>query len=151
MCERKNRTILNMVCSILKRSGLPKEFWAEAVLWSTYILNRSPTSSNQYMTPHEAWSGHKPHVNYFCIFKCIAYARVPDAMRKKLDDKGQKSIFLGISDNSKAYCLFNTIILEIQMTERVHLDMCLYWVFGVILWSSKKQPIVTLSTTGQSM
>ena len=43
VCERKNRTILNMVRSLLQRSGLPKSFWPEAVVWSVYILNRSPT------------------------------------------------------------------------------------------------------------
>ncbi|KAK2968676.1 hypothetical protein RJ640_001579 [Escallonia rubra] len=40
VCERKNRTILNMVQSLLTRSGIPKTFWPEAVKWSIHILNR---------------------------------------------------------------------------------------------------------------
>ena len=43
VCERKNRIILNMVRSLLKRNAIPKEFWPEAVNWSILILKRSPT------------------------------------------------------------------------------------------------------------
>ncbi|XP_047251529.1 uncharacterized protein LOC124886682 [Capsicum annuum] len=39
------------------------------------------------MTPHEAWSRRKPNIEYFWIFGCITYARIPDSARKKLDDK----------------------------------------------------------------
>ena len=45
VCERKNHTILNMVRSILTRSGVPKTFWPEAVAWGIHILNRSATLS----------------------------------------------------------------------------------------------------------
>lgn len=65
------------------------------------------------MKPHEAWSRHKSNVEYFRICGCIAYAHIPDAMRKKLDDKGLKCIFLVINDKSKAYRLFNPITKNI--------------------------------------
>ena len=41
--ERKNRTIMNMVRSMLKGKHLPKELWGKAVSTATYILNRCPT------------------------------------------------------------------------------------------------------------
>ena len=47
VCERKNRTILNMVQSLLIRSCIPKSFWPEVVNWSIYILHRSPTLAIQ--------------------------------------------------------------------------------------------------------
>jgi len=83
VCERKNRIILNMVRSILTKSGVPKTFCPEAVAWSTHILNRSPTLFVQNMTPEEAWSGRKPCVNHFRIFGCVAYAHILDEKRKK--------------------------------------------------------------------
>ena len=55
--ERKNRTILNMVRSLLTRGRIPKSFWPKVVNWSIHILNRSPTFAVQNMTPEEAWSG----------------------------------------------------------------------------------------------
>ncbi|CAL0318234.1 unnamed protein product [Lupinus luteus] len=87
IAERKNRTILNMVRTILKMSGVPRNFWPEAVNWSIHLLDRNPTFAVKNMTPEEAWKGHKPSVEHFRIFGCITYAHVPDQKRKKLDDK----------------------------------------------------------------
>ncbi|PNX74679.1 copia-type polyprotein, partial [Trifolium pratense] len=66
--ERKNRTILNMVRSMLTARDVPKRFWPEAVNWATYVMNRSPTFAVQDMTPEEAWSGLKPSIHHFRIF-----------------------------------------------------------------------------------
>ena len=49
----------------------------------------------------------KPCVNHFRIFGCVAYAHIPDEKRKKLDDKGEKCVFFSVSDQSKAYKLYN--------------------------------------------
>ena len=53
--------------------------------------------------PEEAWSGTKQVVTHKRVFGCVAYAHIPDQLRKKLDSKGEKYIFLGYSDESKAY------------------------------------------------
>ena len=107
VAERKNRTILNMVRSMLKTKSLPKVFWAKAVNWCAHILNMCPTKSVKNITPEEAWSGYKPNASHLKIFGCIAYAHIPDEKRKKLDDKGETCIFVGYSNDSKAYRLYN--------------------------------------------
>ena len=86
------------------------------------MLNRSPTFSVQNMTPEEAWSGRKPVVDHFKIFGCIAYAHVPDEKRKKLDDNGEKCVFLGVSVASKAYKLFNPLTKKIVTSRNVIFD-----------------------------
>eukprot|EP01018_Ginkgo_biloba_P008530 Gb_21972 [translate_table: standard] len=107
VAERKNKTILDMVRSMLKAKDLPKVFWAEAVYCAGYILNRCPMKKVWGMTPEEAWGGYKPRVDHLRIFGCIAYSHIPDALRKKLDDKAEKCIFVGYSEESKAYRLYN--------------------------------------------
>lgn len=64
-------------------------------------MNRSPTFALRDVTPEEAWSGSKVTVDLFKIFGCIAYVHVPEAKRKKLDDRDEKC-FLGVSEESKA-------------------------------------------------
>ena len=59
VAERKNRTVMNMVRSMLSEKQIPKEFWPEAVNWATHVLNRCPTTSLKEITPEEAWSGNK--------------------------------------------------------------------------------------------
>eukprot|EP00253_Pinus_taeda_P013003 PITA_13003 len=43
--ERKNRTIMNMVRSMLKGRNLSNEYWAEVVACVIYAINRYPTNS----------------------------------------------------------------------------------------------------------
>jgi transposase InsO family protein len=125
--ERRNRTIMNMVRSLLANKNVPKTFWPEAVNWSVHILNRCPTFSVKNMTPEEAWSGHKPTVNHFRIFGCVAYVHVPDPKRKKLDDKGEKCVLLGVSEESKAYRLYNPLTKKVCISKDVVFDEISSW------------------------
>lgn len=43
VAKKRNSTIMNMVRSMMSEKDVPKEFWLEALNWSTYVLNRSPT------------------------------------------------------------------------------------------------------------
>lgn len=72
VAERKNRTVMNLVRSMLSDKKVPKTFWPEAVNWTMYVLNRCPTFAVRDMTPEEAWSGDKPSVEHFRVFGCVA-------------------------------------------------------------------------------
>ncbi|KAI5316393.1 hypothetical protein L3X38_036100 [Prunus dulcis] len=119
VAERKNRTIMNMVRSMLSGKHIPKTFWPEAVNWTVHILNRSPTLAVRSKTPEEAWSGVKPSMGHFRIFGCISHVPVPDQRRIKLDNKSLKCIFFGVSDESKAYRLFDLISKKIIVSRDV--------------------------------
>ena len=103
VAERKNRTIVEMARSMLQHKNLPKNLCAEAVSTAVYILNCSPTKAVLNMTPYEAWFNRKPTVNHFKVFGCVAYSHIPKENREKLDEKGEKCIFVGYSDQSKGY------------------------------------------------
>ena len=94
VAERKNRTIMEMARSMLKEKHLPNEYWAEAVACSTYIQNRCPTKAVINKTPEEALSRKKHNITHLRIFGCVAYSLVPQAVRQKLDDRGEKCIFV---------------------------------------------------------
>ena len=110
---------MEMARSMLKAKHLPNEYLAEAVATSVYILNRCPTKFVRNMVPQQAWTNRKHSVSHFRVFGCVAYAHVPDEIRKKLDNKGEKFIFIGYSDESKAYKLYNLtrkkVIININM------------------------------------
>jgi len=122
VAERKNRTIMNMVRSMLTEKKLPKIFWPEGVNWSVHVLNRSPTFAVKNITPEEAWSTIKPSVSYFRIFGCIAYVHIPDSKRTKLDNKSLKCVLLGVSEESKAYRLFDPISKKIIISRDVKFE-----------------------------
>ncbi|KAK1437640.1 hypothetical protein QVD17_03434 [Tagetes erecta] len=105
--ERKNRTIMNLVRSMLKDKELPNVLWAEAVSTAVHVLNRSPTKALVDQTPLEAWSGTKPTVTRFKVFGCIAYGLIPSKKRRKLDSKSEKNIFIGYSSQGFGFRLYN--------------------------------------------
>eukprot|EP00253_Pinus_taeda_P033255 PITA_33255 len=104
--ERKNRTIMDMARSMLKGKHLPNDYWDEAVNSVAYILNRCPTKAVMNRVPEEAWSGRKQGITHMKFFVCVAYAHIPDQLRRKLDNKGEKCILIGYSEESKAYRLY---------------------------------------------
>ncbi|RDX74672.1 hypothetical protein CR513_45547, partial [Mucuna pruriens] len=91
----KNRTIMNMVRSMLSKKKMPKTFWAEAATWFVHVLNRSPTLVVRNKMLEEAWNGVKPSVKYFRVFGCISHVHVADAKNTKLDDKKPMLCFVG--------------------------------------------------------
>ena len=109
VAEMKNRTIMNMVRSMLSEKKIPRTFWPEAVNWTVHVLNRSPTFAVKNQTPEEAWSGVKPSVEHFKVFGCVSHMHVVDSRRKKLDDKSLSCVLLGIGEESKAYRLYDPV------------------------------------------
>ncbi|GKV41367.1 hypothetical protein SLEP1_g48909 [Rubroshorea leprosula] len=99
------------------------------------------------LTLKEAWSGRRPAVDYFRIFGCIAYAHVPDQKKSKLDDKGEKCIFLGVSDQSKAYRLYNPLTKKVIISRDVVFDEASTW-----SWTEKSgQQILTDFENGEDL
>ena len=119
VAERKNRTIVEMARSMLKGKELPNSFWAEAVSSVVYILNQSPTKAVRDKTPFEAWHGRKPVVSQLKVFGCIAYSLVPAQNREKFDEKGEKLIFVGYSDESKGYRLIDPTTSQLVISRDV--------------------------------
>lgn len=130
VAERKNRTIMNMVRCLLSEKEMPKPFWPEAVRWTVYVLNRSPTLSVKDKTPEESWSGIKPSVEHFRVFGCIGHVHIPDAKRLKLDDKSHRCVLLGMSDESKAYRLFDPVKKKVVISRDVQFDEKESWNWG---------------------
>jgi hypothetical protein len=119
VAERKNQTIMNMERSLLKEKCLSNTFCAEAVACSAYLLNGTPTTSLKIKVPQEAWSGTKLNVGYLRTIGCITYGHIPSELRKKLDDRSEKCIFIGYNETSKAYMLYNPISKKLILSRDV--------------------------------
>ena len=127
VAERKNRTIMNMVRSMFSEKKIPITFWLETINWNVHVLNRSPTFAVKNQTPEEAWSGVKPLVEHFKVFGCVSHMHVPDSRRIKLDDKSLSCVLLGISEESKAYRLYNPVSQKILVSRDVVFEEYKSW------------------------
>ena len=92
---------------MLYSKGLHNFFCAEAVSCANFILNQVPTKFVKHVTPEGKWNDQQPTSN-FKVFGCECWADIPNDNRKKLDRKSHKCIFIGYSEDSKIYRLFDT-------------------------------------------
>ena len=115
MAERKNRTLLDMINSLIISSSVPENLWGEALLSSCFILNRIP-SKDKDKTPYELWKGHSPSLRFFRVWGCLAKVNIPEPKRKKIGPKTVDAIFVRYSLDSNTYrfLVINSEISEIS-------------------------------------
>ncbi|GJR00888.1 retrovirus-related pol polyprotein from transposon TNT 1-94 [Tanacetum coccineum] len=105
--ERKNRTLQEMSRTMLNEQSLPQKFWCNAVDTSTYILNRILIRAILGKTPYELLRGRKPTLDYFRVFGSKCFILNTKDYLTKFDPKSYEGVFLGYSQNSKAYIILN--------------------------------------------
>ncbi|GJX71739.1 retrotransposon protein, putative, ty1-copia subclass [Tanacetum coccineum] len=64
--ERRNRTLLDMVRSMMSQITLPKSFWDYALESVARILNMVPTKKVE-KTPYKVWHGQAPKLSYLKV------------------------------------------------------------------------------------
>ena len=101
--ERRNRTLLDMVRSMMSYTDLPISFWGYALQTAIYLLNKVPSKSVP-LTPYEMWHGKKPSLNHIKIWGCPAYVKILEA--GKLEARSSKCLFVGYPKNSLGYYFY---------------------------------------------
>ncbi|GJW93847.1 retrovirus-related pol polyprotein from transposon TNT 1-94 [Tanacetum coccineum] len=120
--ERKNRTLQEMSRTMLNEQSLPQKFWCNAVDTSTYILNRILIRAILGKTPYELLKGRKPTLDYFRVFGSKCFILNTKDYLTKFDPKSYEGIFLGYSQNSKAYIILNKHTRKVKESLNVTFD-----------------------------
>ncbi|GJY14715.1 retrovirus-related pol polyprotein from transposon TNT 1-94 [Tanacetum coccineum] len=120
--ERKNRTLQEMSRTMLNEQSLPQKFWCNTVDTSTYILNRILIRAILGKTPYELLRGRKPTLDYFRVFRSKCFILNTKDYLTKFDPKSYEGVFLGYSQNSKAYIILNKHTRKIEESLNVTFD-----------------------------
>lgn len=97
-----------------------KQFlWAEAVNTAVDVVNRSGTSSMKDKTPFELWFEKSAILDNLKVFGSIVYSHIPKQNRRKLDKKSTKCVFVGYSEHSNCYRVYNPEKRTIQVVRDV--------------------------------
>jgi len=102
VAERRNRTLMNMVRSMLSNFTLPVSLWMEVLKTATQISNHVPSKLVPKI-PYELWTARKPSMNCFHVWGCAAEAKLFNPSLGKLDPKTESCYFIGYPDKSKGY------------------------------------------------
>ena len=88
--ERHNRTLFDMVRSMMYLTDLPLSFWGYALETTAFTLNKAPSKSVE-TTLYELWFGKKPKMAFLKVWGCDTYVKrlQPD----KLEPKSEKCVF----------------------------------------------------------
>ena len=101
--ERRNRTLLDMVRSMMAHTSLPTSFWGYALETAAVLVNNAPSKAVE-KTPYEIWCGKSPNLKYLRVWGCEAYVRrnAPD----KLQARSEKCVFVGYPKETKGYYFY---------------------------------------------
>jgi hypothetical protein len=102
VAERRNRTLIDMVRSMISYSTLQISLWMEALKTVIHILNRVPSKSVP-KTPYELWTGREPSLNHLRVWGCPSETKVFNPNIGKLDSKTVSCHFIGYPERSKGY------------------------------------------------
>lgn len=97
-----------MAKTMIHENNLPKYVQAEPVNTSCYVHNRNYIKHIMNKTSYELFKGRKPSISYFHQFGCTRQILKNKVYSKKFDAKAHKGIFLGYSECSKAYKVYNS-------------------------------------------
>nr|GEV53135.1 ribonuclease H-like domain-containing protein [Tanacetum cinerariifolium] len=116
VAERKNRTLIEAVRTMLGDSLLPIPFWAEAVNNACYVQNRVLVTKPHNMTPYELLLGRSPSIGFMRPFGCpVTILNTLDPLGK-FDGKADEGFLVGYSVNCKAFRVFNNRTRIVQET-----------------------------------
>ena len=102
VAERRNKTLLDQVRSMLSSSKLPKLLWTKALKTVADILNRVPTKAIS-KTPFELFKGWKPSLRHMRAWGCLFEVRIYNPQEKKMDPRTISGYFVGYAKKSKGY------------------------------------------------
>jgi hypothetical protein len=105
--ERKNRTLLDMVRTMLDEYKTPDRFWAEAINTACYSINRLYLHRILKKASYELLTGKKPNVSYLRVFGSKCFILIKRGRKSKFSPKAVEGFLLGYDSNTRAYRVFN--------------------------------------------
>ncbi|GJY67091.1 retrovirus-related pol polyprotein from transposon TNT 1-94 [Tanacetum coccineum] len=120
--ERRNRTLVEAARTMLIFSRLPEFLWAEAVATACFTQNRSIIHTRHNKTPYELLRGRKPNVEYFHVFGSLCYPTNDRDDLGKMKPKADIGVFIGYSETSRGFRIYNRRTKKIMETIHVKFD-----------------------------
>jgi len=112
MAERKNGHLLAVIRALIFHHNVPKYYWGEASLTTTFLIKRLPSQTLESHNLIQLLTKHFPdiHVSSYLkpkVFGCVSFVHIPTTNRGKLDPHTLKCIFLEYSSTQKGYTCYH--------------------------------------------
>ena len=111
---------MNMSHRMFSHNKLLFKYQDEFIACLVYLLNRSPMLSVQDKIIEETWSGTKTSVSHLRVFCFVSFSHVPNELRRNMDKKSERCIFIGYSEKHKDYKLYIHVTKNIVVRRDVN-------------------------------
>lgn len=111
--ERKHRHLLETSRALYLQSKVPIIFWGECLLPATYLINRTPLKSINFISPYEKLYKIEPNLDPLRIFGCLCFIATSTVGRTKFDSKSEPCVLIGYPSDQKAYKVLNLVTNKI--------------------------------------
>lgn len=120
VAERKHRTVKEKARVLLHSSGLPAQFWSEAVKTAEFVINRYPSQSLAGDSPFSRWYGYPSIYSVFHPFGVQCHVLIPPAKRPSaFSPVSSDAIFVGYSPVHKAYRCYVPDLKDVIISNNV--------------------------------
>jgi hypothetical protein len=108
VAEHLNRTLKELLVSMLNGAHLPARFWGEGLNYLRHVIVCSPLSSIPTgTTPYKMVHKRKPNYLTLRMFSCCAWAHTQHKECKSLQDHTRPCVFLGCPEDLKGWKLWD--------------------------------------------
>lgn len=115
VAEWPNRTLGDMMQSLLHNANLGPQYWSWALIHATYL-------KNIIKTPYEAYTGNKPDITKLRVFGCPIIVRLPGKWPAKLDTHATIGVFLGYMATDRNIYYQDTLTNRIKIANHMTFD-----------------------------
>ncbi|GJR78281.1 putative ribonuclease H-like domain-containing protein [Tanacetum coccineum] len=122
LVERRNQTLVEAARTMLIFSKASEFLWAEAISSACFTQNRSIVHTRHNKTPYELIRGRKPNFQYFHVFVSLCYPTNDRDDLGKMKPKADIGIFVGYSESSRGFRIYNRRTKKIMETIHVKFD-----------------------------
>ncbi len=108
VAERSGCMAMEMVRVMLKASRMLQPLWAEALAYTTRLINYTPMTATCGCSPHELWVRSRPRLATLHPFGADMYLHIPRHLCNKLDDAARLVCYLGPVHEASHHCVWVT-------------------------------------------
>ena len=123
VAERMNRTLCELVRTMLHHKQLPKTFWAEALNVAVHVRNRVTTRGlSSRTTPYEILYDRKPNLSYLRVFGSRCWYHLRRSQVDKLDPRSREAVMIGYARGVRGYKLWDVADHKVVVSRDVQFD-----------------------------
>jgi hypothetical protein len=119
LVERRHRHVVELSLATMLHANIPQCYWPEIFESITFIINRLPSSSIDFHTPHFLLYNANPDYGFFKVLGCKCFPFTRPTVAHKLEPRFSVCVFLSYSSIYKCYKCLNLTTNKITFSWHV--------------------------------